>query len=91
MWSVVGLILAASVAAIAWKSSHAPGGFYDREVYAMDSAAHRRYALVSVAFALYFLIAYVLRREAAGMAGLTLYALIAVLYATSFLRGASDE
>jgi hypothetical protein len=91
MWSVVGLTLALLVAAIAWRSSRAPGGFYAREVYAMDPATHRRYAVVSLAFALYFGIAYALRRETAGIAGLTLYALIAVFYATSFLRGASDE
>lgn len=91
MWCVVGLILALIVAAIAWRSSRAPGGFYDREVYAMDATAHRRYALLSLAFALYFAIAYVLHREAAGIAGLALYALVAVFYATSFLRGASDE
>ena len=91
MWSIFGLILALLVAAVAWKSSHAPGGFYAREVYAMDAAAHRRYAFLSLAFALYFAIAYGIHRDAAGIAGLALYALIAIFYATSFLRGASDE
>ena len=91
MWNVVGLTVALVVAAVAWRSSRAPGGFYDREIYAMDATSHRRYALLSLAFALYFAIAYALRRETAGIAGLALYALIAVFYATSFLRGASDE
>lgn len=91
MWSIVGLILALLVAAVAWKASRAPGGFYEREVYAMDATVHRRYAFLSLAFALYFAIVYGMHRDAAGIAGLTLYALIAVLYATSFLRGASDE
>jgi hypothetical protein len=91
MWSVVGLVVSLAVCAIAWRSSRAHGGFYDREIYAMGSTAHRRYAVVSAAFAFYFAIAYALHREAAGIAGLTLYALIAVFYATSFLRGASDE
>ena len=91
MWNVIGLILALVVATFAWRSSRAPGGFYDREIYTMDSSSHRRYAFVSLAFALYFAIAYALHREAAGIAGLTLYAFIAVFYATSFLRGASDE
>ena len=91
MWSAVGLILALVVGAFAWRSSRAPGGFYVREIYTMDSKAHRRYAFLSLAFAVYFAIAYALHREAAGIAGLTLYALIAVFYLTSFLRGASDE
>jgi hypothetical protein len=91
MWSIVGLVVSLGVGAIAWRSSRAPGGFYDREIYAMDSTAHRRYAVVSAAFALYFTTAYLLHRETAGIAGLALYALIAVFYATSFLRGASDE
>ena len=79
------------VAALAWKSSRAPGGFYEREVYAMDSSVYRRYFFLSLGFALYFAIVYGMHRDAAGIAGLALYALIAVLYATSFLRGASDE
>jgi hypothetical protein len=91
MWSIVGLIIALGVTAIAWHRSRSPGGFYDRDVYTMDSRSHRRYALVSSAFALYFAIAYAARWATAGITGLALYALIVVLYATSFLRGASDE
>lgn len=91
MWNIVGLTLALVVTTIAWRSSRSPGGFYDREVYAMDSTTHRRYAFGSLAFAVYFAIAYALHWAAAGIAGLALYALIAVFYATSFLRGASDE
>jgi hypothetical protein len=91
MWSVIGLIIALVVAATAWRCSRSSGGFYDRDVYAMDAHSHRRYALVSLAFAAYFAVAYVARGATAGIAGLALYALIAVFYATSFLRGASDE
>jgi hypothetical protein len=90
-WSVTGLILALAIAAAAWRSSRSAGGFYDRDVYAMDPPAHRRYALISVAFAVYFAIAVVSRAETAGIAGLALYALVAIFYAASFLRGASDE
>lgn len=91
MWSIGGLLLALALAATAWRSSRAPGGFYDREIYAMDTRAHRRYAAVSLVFALFFAATYAFRRDSAGIAGLALYALIAVFYATSFLRGASDE
>jgi hypothetical protein len=91
MWSLIGLALALGVAAAAWRRSRSPGGFYDRAIYAMDSRAHQRYGWVSLAFAAYFAAAYALGLETAGIAGLALYALVAVFYATSFLRGASDE
>ncbi|HYL26539.1 MAG TPA: hypothetical protein VEW74_01825 [Candidatus Nitrosotalea sp.] len=91
MWSIVGLVLALAVGAAAWGRSRTPGGFFDREVYAMNAAAHRRYAFVSLAFALYFTVAYARGFDAAGIAGLALYAVVAVFYAASFLQGASDE
>ena len=90
-WSLVGLTLALGVAAIAWQRSRLAGGFYDREVYGMSAAAHRRYAMVSLSFAAYFAAAYGLRMESAGIFGLAAYALIAILYAASFLQGAHDR
>ena len=91
IWSLTGLVCAVVVAAIAWRRSRAPGGFYDREVYAMDAAMHRRYAAVSALFAAYFATTSALRLGAAGIAGLALYALIAVFYVTSFAQGAADR
>ncbi|MBV9333444.1 MAG: hypothetical protein JO146_05510 [Candidatus Eremiobacteraeota bacterium] len=91
LYSAAGTIIALIVAIAAWRCSRAPGGFYDRDVYGMSESSHRRYALVSVGFAIYFGIAFALRLDAAGIAGLALYALVAIFYATSFLRGASDE
>jgi len=85
------LILALSVSAASWRRSRSRGGFYDREIYAMDSRTHRRYGWLSLAFAVFFAATYALRLAAAGIAGLALYALVALLYATSFLRGAADE
>ncbi len=79
------------VAATATWRSRSPGGFHDRETYGMDASSHRRYAAVSLVFAVYFGITYARGLEAAGIVGLALYALIAVLYATSFLQGAPDE
>jgi hypothetical protein len=91
IWSLAGLALALLIAAVALLRSRAPGGFYDRETYAMDRSSHRRYAIVSLLFAGVFAAAYLFHFQAAGIAGLTLYALIAVFYATSFLQGAPDE
>lgn len=87
----VGFALALAIAIAAWRGSRRVGGFYDREVYGLESSAHRRYAFVSVGFAAYFATAYALRADAAGVVGLGLYALIAIFYATSFLQGAHDE
>jgi hypothetical protein len=91
MWSLAGVAVALAVAAAAWRCSRTPGGFYDREIYGMTPSAHRRYAAVSLAFAIYFAITYARGYATAGIAGLALYALIAVFYAASFLQGASDE
>ncbi|HEU5480745.1 MAG TPA: hypothetical protein VFU90_12955 [Candidatus Tumulicola sp.] len=90
MWSLAGLALSAAIATAAWLRSRARGGYYDRDVYAMSGRAHRAYALVSLAFAAFFAVALALRREAAGVGGLALYAVIAAFYAASFLRGADD-
>jgi hypothetical protein len=91
IWTWIGLVLALVLAAAAWRRSVGGGGFYDRDVYAMTPATHRRYAIAGLAFAGYFAAALLLRQETAGIAGLALYALVAVIYATSFLRGAPDR
>jgi uncharacterized membrane protein len=91
IWSLIGLAAALSVAAVAWRRSRRSGGFYDSGVYGMTPAAHRSYAIVSLLAAAYFAATCVLALSTAGIAGLALYAFIALFYATSFLRGASDE
>ncbi|HLX25693.1 MAG TPA: hypothetical protein VKR05_01765 [Candidatus Cybelea sp.] len=91
LYSAAGIVVASIVAIAAWRCSRSPGGFYDREVYGMSEPAHRRYAAISLAFAVYFGMTCALRLDTAGIAGLALYAVIAVLYAASFLQGAPDE
>ncbi|HVN70047.1 MAG TPA: hypothetical protein VMU38_10420 [Candidatus Binatia bacterium] len=91
IWSLAGLTLSLGVAALAWLRGRSPGGFYDRENYGLDGPAHRRYAAISLLFAAFFAIASALRFEGAGIAGLALYAVIAVFYGASFLRGATDR
>jgi len=90
MYSIAGLVLALGVAAAAWQRSRSAGGFYDAQVYGMDRATHRRYCAISLGFAAFFALAYALHLYGAGIAALTLYVLVAVFYATSFLRGAAD-
>jgi len=91
IWSLAGFVIALIVGAAAWRRSRSPGGFYDREIYGMSGAVHRRYALASFIFVAYFAVAYALGLDTAAVAGLAVYALIALLYGASFLRGASDE
>lgn len=90
-YTLAGLLLSLGLAAIAWRRSRTGGGFYESEVYAMDRAAHRRYAAVGLAFALIFAVAYALKLATAGIAALGLYAVVAVFYAASFLQGAADS
>ncbi|HTU83753.1 MAG TPA: hypothetical protein VMF61_16615 [Candidatus Acidoferrales bacterium] len=91
MWNLAGLTLCLAVSAIAFVRSRAQGGFYDAEVYAMTPAAHRRYAWVSLAFGLFFAIAWLRDFSTAGVYALAVYALIVIVYATSFLRGAHED
>ena len=91
IWSFGGFIGALVLAVVAWRRSLAPGGFYDREVYAMDARTHRRYAAIGLSFAAYFAVTSALRLATAGIVGLALYALIAVFYLTSFAQGAADR
>lgn len=91
LYNAAGAFLAAGVAVAAWRRSGATSGYYDGMVYGMDARAHRRYCAISVAFAAYFAIACTLRWSTAGVIALAAYAFIAVFYAASFLRGASDD
>lgn len=57
----------------------------------MTPRSHRAYAVAGLAFALFFVVTLALHRDGAGIAGLSAYAVVAIFYATSFLRGASDD
>lgn len=91
MWNIGGLALALFIAATAFARGRARGGYYDAEVYGMEPSTHRRYAAVSLAFALFFAAAFALRAESGGIVLLAIYAVIALLYLTSFLRGYADN
>ena len=89
-WQGVGLVLSIALAAFAFYRSRVPGGFYDAEVYGMTARTHLRYSIVSAAFAILFAAAWILRVdvEVAAFAG---FALVAIFYLTSFLRGAHED
>jgi len=92
MWNLIGVVAALALAALAWRRSRTPaGGFYDQEVYGMSAATHRRYAVTCLAFAAFFAAALFLHAAAAGLAGFAVFTLIAIIYASSFVRGASDD
>lgn len=57
----------------------------------MTPRSHRRYAAIGLLFAAYFASTFALRLASAGIAGLALYAVVAVFYVTSFLQGAPDR
>jgi hypothetical protein len=91
MWNLIGAVAALAFGAAAWRRSQsAAGGFYDEGVYGMSRAIHRRYALAGLGFAIYFSVAFALHAAIAGLAGFAVFVLIAILYASSFIRGASD-
>jgi hypothetical protein len=90
MWNLIGVAFALATGAWAWSRSRAPGGFYAEGVYGMTPAMHRRYAVVSAAFALGIGLAWALHATFASFAALAIYAVIAILYYSSFIRGASD-
>ena len=56
----------------------------------MSAIVHRRYALASLVFAACFAAAFALKRPAAGIAALAVYAVVATFYGASFLRGAEE-
>lgn len=87
----MGLVAALTLAAIAWWRGARPEGFYDAGVYAMTARSHRRFTVVSLAFALFFAIALELRLDGAGIGGFAIYAIVAAWYGASFLRGASND
>ncbi len=90
MWNLIGAAVALFTTALAWRQSRAPGGFYAEGVYGMGPSVHRRYALASLAFAIAFGIALALHATFAGLVVLAVYAVVAILYYSSFVRGASD-
>lgn len=91
MLPITGLVLALLAAAFAWRrSTLAPANYYERDVYGMTPRSHRRYALVMLVFAVAFALGYFVRALPAVIV-MGVFAVVAILYAASFVRGASGE
>ena len=89
-WALTGFFASLALGVFAFLRSRVPGGFYDAEMYGMDRRSHLRYALVSLAFAGLFTLAWVLKLHI-EIASFTAFVLVAIFYITSFLRGAHED
>ncbi|MBV8424568.1 MAG: hypothetical protein JO349_05220 [Candidatus Eremiobacteraeota bacterium] len=91
MWEIIGILLALAGAALGLSRSriHEPG-YYESEVYTMTAISHRRFATASLAFAAAFALlgAFPVLPLFPVFAA---YVILAVLYVTSFARGAQGE
>ena len=92
MWVWSAFVLSLAMAALAWwRSGARVRTFYEGEVYGMGPAGHRAYATFFGAFALVFLVELARPVGWLSLATMAVVVLGAILYGTSFLRGASGE
>jgi hypothetical protein len=89
-WSLIGAICAAALAAFAFWRSRQPGGHYDDEIYGMTHVSHIRYTLAALGFAILFAVSAYTQNTTLLLPIGAAFALLAVFYGTSFLRGFSD-
>jgi hypothetical protein len=78
------------LALVAWtRSKAAAGSYYESQVYGMGPKAHQGYALTFAGLALALLAA--IMWPPLALPALAVFALVAILYGATFLRGASGE
>jgi hypothetical protein len=91
MWPLIGLGCALLGVALAlWRSKSQAATFYEREVYGMTRASHLRFAQISSAFAIAFTLCVFIPKLPA-VAFLAAYSVLLILYAATFVRGATGE
>lgn len=91
MWTIAGLILALLGATLATaRGRTARSGSFESAMYEMTNASHRRFAIVSLAFAGFFALAIALP-VLPSFPILAAYVVFFILYASSFIRGATGE
>jgi hypothetical protein len=92
IWELLLAIASLLLAVAAYARSRTAGGFYDADVYGMTPQAHGRYAAIALGFALaFFAVALWWPRSAATIWLGAAFVLFAVIYVTSFLRGATES
>ncbi|HET9394176.1 MAG TPA: hypothetical protein VFO29_11735 [Candidatus Rubrimentiphilum sp.] len=90
MWLVSGLVLSVVLAGVAWwRSRAATRTFYEGHVYGMGPRAHQGYCLAFAGLAVAMLAA--IMWPPLTLPALSVLALVAILYGSTFLRGASGE
>lgn len=91
MYGIFGALLAIAGGAFAWQNARVKrASFYATEVYNLTARGHRRFALASGIFALVFIVDR-LTWNVVAVPLLALYAVLAILYGASFVRGATGE
>jgi len=91
MWALIGLGSALLGAALAvWRLKARTASFYEHEVYGMTRVSHLRFAQISSAFAVLFALCVFIPKLPA-VAVLAAYAVLLILYAATFVRGAAGE
>jgi hypothetical protein len=91
MWALIGIILALGGAALGLARSRTDKpGYFEHEVYTLSAISHRRFAIASLAFAAGFALLGAFPILPIFPA-LTAYVILAVLYVTTFARGAQGE
>lgn len=91
MWAMIGLGSALLGAALAlWRSKSRAASFYEHEVYGMTRASHLRFAHISSAFAVAFTPC-IFIPKLPTIAFLAVYSVLLILYAATFIRGATGE
>ena len=89
-YAAIGLTGSAALAGIAWLRSRGSTSYY-AQGYGMTATTHRGYAAASAGFFALFLVLAFARQTALAAVALAPFTLLALLYATSFLRGFSDQ
>jgi len=90
VWNAVGLGISVVVTIVALARASARAGHYDGAVYGMTPTVHRRYGYVALALALLFVLAFAWPAMPTVVL-LGAIVLVALLYLTSFLRGAEAD
>lgn len=91
MWALLGILLALGGAALGLARSRTDKpGYFEAEVYTLSAISHRRFATASLAFAGVFAVlgAFPILPIFPVFAA---YVILAILYVTSFARGAQGE